>query len=73
MQSFYRWEGEIQNDAEQLLLVKTTADNYAALERLIERLHPYNVPEIIATPITQALPTYNQWVVNETRPKPTIC
>lgn len=60
--STYRWEDKVQEDAEVLLLIKTTAARLPALrERLLE-LHPYDVPELIAMPIKDGLPVYLDWL-----------
>ncbi len=61
-QSTYFWQGQIQRDAEVLLLIKTTEDRYPALEAHIQALHPYEVPEILAVPILRGLPAYLQWL-----------
>jgi periplasmic divalent cation tolerance protein len=65
--SVYRWQGKIENAEETPLLIKTTAASYAVLEALIRRLHPYELPEIIAVPVARGLPGYLQWVADETR------
>ena len=65
--SVYRWRGELQRAEEYPLLIKTTADRYAALETSIRANHPYELPEIIAVPIIHGLPAYLQWVESETR------
>jgi periplasmic divalent cation tolerance protein len=65
--SVYRWQGEIQNDEEHPLLIKTAQTRYAELEAAIRGNHPYELPEIIAVPIVQGLPAYLQWVESETR------
>lgn len=65
-QSVYRWEGKIEQAAEIPLLIKTTAAAYPALEAAIAAHHPYDVPEIIALPITAGLPAYLSWLVKET-------
>lgn len=65
--SVYRWEGKTEEAAEIPLLVKTTADRYDEIEAMIKRLHPYDVPEIIALSVTDGLPAYLQWLVTETR------
>ena len=65
--SVYRWNGETQHDEEQPLLIKTSADRYTELEATIRANHPYELPEIIAVPISQGLPAYLQWVESETR------
>jgi len=48
------------------LLIKTTAARYAALEAAIRARHPYELPEIVAVPVTQGLPGYLDWVAAET-------
>jgi periplasmic divalent cation tolerance protein len=65
--SVYRWEGRIEDAAEVPLLIKTTAERYAALEAAIRRHHPYELPEIIAVPIAHGLPEYLGWLSLETR------
>jgi periplasmic divalent cation tolerance protein len=65
--SVYRWRGEVENATETPLLIKTTAERYAALEAAIRARHPYELPEIIAVPVAHGLPEYLDWVVTETR------
>jgi periplasmic divalent cation tolerance protein len=65
--SVYRWQGGIQHDEEHPLLIKTAQDRYAELEAAIRAHHPYELPEIIAVPLTYALPDYLRWVESETR------
>ena len=65
--SVYRWQGEIQDDEEHPLLIKTVQDRYAELEASIRANHPYELPEIIAVPIAHGLPAYLQWIESETR------
>ena len=68
--SVYRWKGAVQHDEEHPMLIKTTAERYAALERAIRAGHPYELPEIIAVPIERGLPAYLEWVAAESTPKP---
>ncbi len=65
--SVYRWQGAVQHDEEHPVLIKTTAERYAALETAIRAAHPYELPEIIAVPIERGLPAYLAWVGAETR------
>lgn len=65
--SVYRWEGAVESADETPLLIKTTRARYAALEAELCRLHPYELPEIVAVPLTQGLPAYVQWVADETQ------
>jgi len=50
------------------VLVKTTQDRYPELESAIRELHPYELPEIIAWPVSAGLPEYLRWVEQESRP-----
>jgi periplasmic divalent cation tolerance protein len=52
----------VENANETLVVFKTTVDRYPALETTLRRLHPYEVPEIIALPIERGLPEYLSWV-----------
>lgn len=60
--SIYTWEGKLENSAESLLLIKTEKSIYPRLEERLKKLHPYEVPEIIALPIERGLPEYLHWV-----------
>lgn len=60
--SVYRWQDAIEETREVLLLIKSTKANYAALESLIHKIHPYQVPEVLAIPIDQAAPNYAAWL-----------
>jgi periplasmic divalent cation tolerance protein len=60
--SLYRWEGQMQRDREVLALIKTTGARLALLTERLRALHPYQIPEIIAVPITAGLPDYLSWV-----------
>jgi periplasmic divalent cation tolerance protein len=60
--SIYRWQGAIESTQEQLLLIKTTTENYDRLERTINELHPYELPEVIAIPIENGLESYLSWI-----------
>lgn len=60
--SVYRWQGEVAEDPESLLLIKTSGEQYPALEARIKALHPYEVPEIIALQYDRALPEFQSWL-----------
>lgn len=64
--SVYRWQGKVEDTQEVPLLIKTTAARYADLEAAIRAAHPYELPEIIAIPVTRGLPDYLAWVAAET-------
>ncbi len=64
--STYRWEGEVQDDAEVLLLIKTTRECFEALRTRLVELHPYSLPELIALDIADGLSAYLDWLAHET-------
>jgi periplasmic divalent cation tolerance protein len=64
--SVYRWEGRNESVSEVPVLIKTLAQHYARLEQLIKSVHPYELPEIIAVPISSGLPAYLKWIAEET-------
>jgi periplasmic divalent cation tolerance protein len=65
--SVYRWKDAVQHDEEHPMLIKTTAERYPAMEKALREGHPYELPEIIAVPISQGLPDYLAWVAAETK------
>ena len=69
--SVYRWQGAIEDAEEVPLLIKTTTARYAELEAAIRARHPYELPEIVAVPLSRGLPAYLAWVATETIPEPT--
>ena len=60
--SVYRWQGAVQRDAECLLIIKTRCDRFAALRDALKARHPYELPEIIAVPVSDGLPAYLAWI-----------
>ena len=60
--SIYRWQDAIEETREVLLLIKSTEENFSALEIIIQRLHPYQVPEVIAVPVAKGAPAYLAWL-----------
>ena len=67
--SVYRWQGKVESADEALALFKLSANRYSEFEAKLRSLHPYDVPEIIACPIDEALPDYLRWVVDSSRPE----
>ena len=63
--SVYRWQGAIESAEEIPLWIKTTGAQYACVQALIRRLHPYELPEIIAVPIERGFPAYLDWIAAE--------
>ena len=68
--SRYRWEGEVQSDAEVLLLIKTAPDRTEAIKARLAAEHPYDVPEVLVVPTTGGGAAYLEWVAAATRPDP---
>ena len=62
LRSVYRWQGAVERADETLLIAKTTADGYAALEAAVRAHHPYELPEIVAVDIAQGLPGWLLWL-----------
>jgi periplasmic divalent cation tolerance protein len=67
VESLYHWRGRLETAREIPLAIKTRADAFPALERAIRERHPYELPEIVAVSITDALPGYLAWIDAETR------
>ena len=65
--SVYRWQGDVTDDEEWLLLVKTTADGQEAAEQAIRSAHSYDVPEILVFPVVGGGADYLAWVAESTR------
>ncbi len=62
VRSCYVWEGKLTWAEEVLLIMKTTRDRYAELEKRIGELHSYDVPEIVAVSVERGLEKYLAWV-----------
>ncbi len=62
MRSIYTWNGTLEFATEHLLLIKCLTRRYATIEARLRAMHPYEIPEIIALPITQGLPDYLAWL-----------
>lgn len=66
--SIYRWQGELCQGTEALLFAKTRSDRFAALAERLRQLHPYELPEIIAVPLSDGLPAYLNWIDHSLEP-----
>ena len=62
MTSVYSWKGEVHQATEWLLVAKTTAETFQALSDMVTANHRYDIPEIIAIPVSHALGPYGAWV-----------
>jgi periplasmic divalent cation tolerance protein len=69
IRSFYRWKGKIENEPEVLLVIKTARDRVAAVRAEIEKLHSYELPELIALPVVDGAPNYLAWLDSELEPQ----
>ncbi|MDH3325344.1 MAG: divalent-cation tolerance protein CutA [Gammaproteobacteria bacterium] len=70
--SIYEWKGEIKQDSEVLLLIKIQKCRYPDLQALICATHPYELPEVIAVPISEGLPEFLSWIRDETSVASTV-
>lgn len=67
--SIYRWEGDVQRDTECMLIIKTRQDRFAALSEALRAQHPYELPEIVAVPLSDGLPAYLAWIDQSLEPE----
>ena len=65
--SVYRWEGELCEDSEQLLIIKTVKGQVDTVMEEIRKLHSYELPEMIVLPVTGGYLPYLEWVAEVTR------
>lgn len=68
IQSTYRWQGELTQDQEVLLLIKTATSQIVELEKHILELHPYELPEVLAVPSCGGSRAYLEWVQTTVSP-----
>ena len=66
VKSTFSWEGEICEEKEVLMIIKTRRANYGKIKLVIEDMHTYNVPEIIALPVVDCSEDYLKWLIRET-------
>ena len=67
VESIYHWQGQIETEIEVPVAIKTRQVLYSKVEAAIRNIHPYELPEIVAVPITDAFATYLDWIDAETR------
>ena len=60
--SVYRWQGKVCEDSEFLLIIKSTAEEYPAIEVAIRELHSYELPEILSFQVTDGEPGFLKWI-----------
>lgn len=66
IKSVYRWKGKVETEREWVCIIKTRESLYEKVEKIIKAIHPYEIPEIIASPITRANRDYLKWLSKET-------
>jgi periplasmic divalent cation tolerance protein len=66
VESMYHWRGRIETAAEVPLAIKTRAVLYSKVEAEIRRLHPYELPEVVAVPVAHGFEPYLDWIRGET-------
>jgi len=64
LRSVYRWQGAVESAGETLLIAKTTADRYDALQAEVLARHPYELPEVLAVSVARGLPPYLRWLAD---------
>ena len=64
IRSIYHWDGAIQDDAEVLLIAKTTRARYDALEAAVKELHSYDTPEVVALEAQRVEAAYGKWLAD---------
>lgn len=62
--SFYRWKGEVQEESETLLVIKTTSSCVEHVRRLLATHHSYELPEFLVLPIVDGDPRYLSWIAD---------
>ncbi|MBD3866563.1 MAG: divalent-cation tolerance protein CutA [Acidobacteria bacterium] len=64
--SVFRWEGEVREEQECLLVIKTRTSRLKAMREAFLELHPYDCPEMVELPVSGGLPPYLAWLRQET-------
>ncbi|MDL2279338.1 divalent-cation tolerance protein CutA [Desulfovibrio sp. OttesenSCG-928-G11] len=67
MESYYWWDGAVQNGHESIIICKCPAKAYEALEARVRQLHPYETPCITALPLCRGFAPFLQWIADQTR------
>lgn len=67
-ESVYRWQGAVESASEVPLLIETQESRFEAVQEAIRKLHPYELPEVVAVTIDRGLPQYLQWLAAESAP-----
>jgi len=70
VRSIYRWQGQVCDDREDLLVIKTASDRLDALVARVREIHPYAVPEVLALAVDAGAAGYLEWVLAEASAAP---
>ena len=68
--SIYRWKGNVEQEPELMLVIKTLAERVEALKARLVQLHPYELPEVVVIPIGGGHAPYLAWIEEQVRPLP---
>lgn len=69
LRSIYRWQGRVEDDSEQLLLIKTTDERVDELRERLLAMHPYDVPEFVVIAVQEVASAYGEWLVGAVDPR----
>lgn len=66
VRSFYVWQGELEDETEVLLVIKSRPEHFERIEAWLQEHHPYDVPEIVALPASRVSESYLAWLIAQT-------
>ncbi len=66
VESIFSWDGDYCKEKEILLTIKTIRNNFEKINSIINEIHPYSVPEVIAVPVINCSEDYMKWIAHET-------
>jgi periplasmic divalent cation tolerance protein len=69
VRSTYRWQGQVEQSNEELLIIKTRRDLLSSVQQRVRELHSYDLPELIALPIVEGSLEYLQWLDDQLTPR----
>ncbi len=72
IRSIYMWKGKVEDDSEALMIIKSRRDYIQKIVTLLEKMHPYDTPEIIGLPIIEGNKDYLDWVGSVTDSNPDV-
>ncbi len=67
IESYYKWNGKVENSKEYKVEIKTTEENYKKIEELILKNHKYEIPEIVSYKLNNGSKKYLDWIKEETK------